>query len=123
VRLMLMRVDDGTNIGLGLRLARSRGNRRHPALPDGQGWWRLRLNVAGGAPSMRATARYSHRRALRQGAGGVHSREAWVAAGSVSPRALSLWRSGKLGFGGSKLSPFHEPSLPRIFQCEVHPPQ
>jgi hypothetical protein len=72
---------------------------------------------------MRATAQYSHRGALRQGARGVHSREAWAAAGSVSPRALSLWRSGKLGFGGSELFPFHEPSLPHIVQCEVHPPQ
>jgi hypothetical protein len=50
VRLMLTRVDDDTSIGLGLRLAGSRGNRRHPALPDGQGWRRLRLNGTGGAP-------------------------------------------------------------------------
>jgi hypothetical protein len=72
-------------------------------------------------PSLHATAQYSHRGTLRQGAGGVRSKEAWADAGSVSPRALSLWRPGKLGFGGGELSPFHVPLLLCTVQCEAHP--
>ncbi|GJM84868.1 hypothetical protein PR202_ga00579 [Eleusine coracana subsp. coracana] len=56
-------LDDGTGIGLGLRLARSQGSPRRPSLAGGHGSPRLLLNVAstcaikGWASSLCATAR------------------------------------------------------------------